>query len=489
MRSKTFLGTPMRHREVHVGSFFLAEKEGAAEFTGEDEEVLMLFASQAAPPSPTPAPTATISARGSTSRHWSRPRRSGRWCSMREVVVRCRPTARYGASSRGSHRGAPSEALLEVLSCRFADGREVALAELPLVRVLGDPTTMRAEEIVLTVPDGRSVRALVNVTPIRAGEGESGEVVSVVATLQDLAPLEELERQRAEFLGVVSHELRTPLAAIRDSAGAVLGATPALPPAEVEQCIRIIDAQARHMQGLIGNLLDAGRIEAGTLSVAPEPCEVAALVDRARTTFLSGGARHTLHIDLPAALPPVMADRERIVQVLASLLSNAARHSPESSPIRVEATREGAHVAVSVADRGRGCRRRCWGSSFASTSRSKGATPRAASRRAGSGSPSARGWSRRTEAASAPRARGRPGGRGSPSPSRWPRARRPAQRPARRRGARQAMRPRGPASSSSSSTRRRFARCAPRSTPGCVAFPDAAHLIWTRPILRSPTAA
>ena len=60
------------------------------------------------------------------------------------------------------------------------------------------------------------------------------------------------------------------------------------------------------------------------------------------------------HIDLPEELPPVMADRQRIVQVLGNLFSNAARHSPESSPILVAATSEGAHVAVSVTDEGRG---------------------------------------------------------------------------------------------------------------------------------------
>ena len=101
----------------------------------------------------------------------------------------------------------------------------------------------------------------------------------------------------------MSHELRTPLATIKGSVAAVLGAAPALPQAEVDQFFRIIDVQADHMQGLIGNLLDAGRIEAGTLSVTPEPSEVAALVDRARNTFLSGGARHAVQIDLPAELP------------------------------------------------------------------------------------------------------------------------------------------------------------------------------------------
>ena len=108
------------------------------------------------------------------------------------------------------------------------------------------------------------------------------------------------------------------------------------------------------MDSLIGNLLDVGRIEAGTLSVAPEPTHVSALVDQARNTFLSGAARHRLMIDLPPDLPPAMADRERIVQVLSNLLSNAARHAPESSPIRVSTTLDGVHVAVAVADEGTG---------------------------------------------------------------------------------------------------------------------------------------
>ena len=155
----------------------------------------------------------------------------------------------------------------------------------------------------------------------------------------------------------MSHELRAPLTSIKGSAATVLGASPALDPAETLQFFRIIDGQADHMQGLIGALLDAGRIEVGTLTVAPEPSEVAALVDRARNTFLSGGARHTVLIDLPPELPRVMADRRRIVQVLNNLFSNASKHSPESSPIRVAAVRDGVHIAISVSDEGRGgCR-------------------------------------------------------------------------------------------------------------------------------------
>ena len=129
---------------------------------------------------------------------------------------------------------------------------------------------------------------------------------------------------------------------------------PIPPPAEMLQFFRLIDQQADHMRSLISDLLDAGRIDTGTLSVTPEPSEVAALVDQARNTFLSGGSRHTVLIDLPPDLPRVMADRQRIVQVLNNLLSNAAQHSPESSPIRVAAAPDGVHVAISVCDEGHG---------------------------------------------------------------------------------------------------------------------------------------
>ena len=105
---------------------------------------------------------------------------------------------------------------------------------------------------------------------------------------------------------------------------------------EVAQFFRIIDEQADRMDSLIGDLLDA------------------VLVDQARGTFISGGGRHTVRIDLPPDLPRVMADRQRLVQVLNNLLANAARHAPDSAPIRIAAEREGLYVAVSVADEGRG---------------------------------------------------------------------------------------------------------------------------------------
>ncbi len=348
----TFQGTPMRHRGVHVGSFFLIEKESGEEFTGDDEEILVMFAAQAA--------TAIANART----HRAEQRARADLAALIEtspvgVVVFDAGTGRVVSSNREARRivqslclpGQTAEQLIQVVTCQRADGREIALDSFPLAIELISAETVRAEEIVLSVPDGRSISTLINATPIRA---EDGAIVSVVVTMQDLAPLEELERMRAEFLGMVSHELRAPLTSIKGSAATALGASRVLDPAEVRQFFRIIDGQANRMDALISDLLDAGRIDAGTLSVASEPVEVAVLVDEARNTFLSGGTRHRVQIDLPEGLPRVMADRQRIVQVLNNLLANAARHSPESSPIRVSAEREGVYVAVAVSDEGAG---------------------------------------------------------------------------------------------------------------------------------------
>ena len=348
----TFQGTPMHHRGENVGSFFLADKEGGREFTDEDEEILVMFASQAA---------AAIS----NARTYRAERRTR---ADLEALVETTPVgvvvfdARTGSPvslNREAKRivgclvspGGSAYELLNVVTCRHADGREFALDALPLSSVLMNAAPTRSEEVVLAVPDGRSVTTLINVTPIHS---EEDEVVSVVVTMQDLAPLEELERLRAEFLGMVSHELRAPLTSIKGSTSTVLGTSPAMDPAEMIQFFRIVDEQADHMRGLISDLLDAEHIQSGTLSVAPEPTDVVDLVDQARSTFLSGGGRQSVQVDLPTDLPRVLADERRIVQVLNNLLSNASRHSPEHFPIRIAAARQDIHIAISVSDQGEG---------------------------------------------------------------------------------------------------------------------------------------
>ncbi|MYD51517.1 MAG: response regulator [Dehalococcoidia bacterium] len=348
----SFLASPVLHLGKRVGTIYLAEKERRQEFTQEDEETLVLFASQAA--------TAIANAR----RH----REEQRARADLETLIETSPVgvvvfnARTGALksfNREARRigdilrnpDQSPEMLLDVLTFKRGDGQEVSLREFPMAELLRAGETLRAEEIVIRVPDGRSVTTIVNATPILSDEGL---VESLVVTLQDMEAVEELERLRAEFLAMVSHELRGPLTSIKGSAATVLGSAVDIDPAVVRQFFRIIEDQADNMNDLVSDLLDVARIETGTLPVSPEPAEPAALVDRARNAFISSGGRSNLTIDIDPGLLLVMADRGRIVQVLGNLLSNAARHSSESSFIRVSAAQEDVHVAISVADEGRG---------------------------------------------------------------------------------------------------------------------------------------
>ena len=194
---------------------------------------------------------------------------------------------------------------------------------------------------------------LINTTPIYS---EDGRIESAVAVIQDMTPIEELERTRNEFLGMVSHELRAPLAAIKGSAATVLSASVPFDDSESRQFFRIIERQADLMRDLIGSLLDMTRIESGMFSVAPEPVDLIYLLDEARDAFVRGGGRNPVEMEVAPDMPPVSADRRRVAQTLSNLLSNASRHSGRSTAIRVSAepTEDGLFAAVSVADEGMG---------------------------------------------------------------------------------------------------------------------------------------
>ena len=348
----SFLASPVMHRGERVANVYLADSERDDEFSIEDEETLVMFAAQAA----------LVIANARRYREEKRAR------ADLETLINTSPVgvvvvdANTGTAESFNREAVriveglrdakqSAEELLQVLNITRADGRELSLSELLRPEWMGKGETIRAEEIELSVPDGRSVTILINTTPIHSG---AGEVQSFVVTLQDMTPLQELERLRAQFLGMVSHELRTPLTSIKGSVTTLLEAASELDPAEMTQFFRIIRDQSDQMRHLIGDLLDVARIETGTLAVRPVPADVADMVDEARKRFLSGGGRENIQINIPPDLPHVLADRRRIVQVVSNLLSNAARYSPEGTPIGIEAKRDGVHVSVSVEDEGRG---------------------------------------------------------------------------------------------------------------------------------------
>ena len=355
-----FLAVSILYRGERVGAIYLGDKEPSPtadgdtvlEFTARDEEAISMFAAQAA----------LVISKAQIHREEQRAR------AHFETLLNTTPVGvlvfepenvRLLYANREAERmlgnlivpGGSLGDFLDSATYRSAQGQEIPVRDLPAVKVLRSGEVIMGEEIIIEAEDGRSITAMVNVTPILS---DDGVVESAVASFQDMSPLAELEKMRAEFLGMVGHELRTPLAGIKGSASTLLEAGGSLDPAETHQYYRIINEQADYMRDLIADLIDVVRIETGTLSVHPEPTDVARLVDESRNSFLSAGGRDNVRINLMAGLPPVMADRRRIAQVINNLLINAARNSHESSAIRIDAVVEDLHVAVSVIDSGRG---------------------------------------------------------------------------------------------------------------------------------------
>ena len=189
----------MRHQGTHVGEL-LPRRQGklARSSAARTKRVLLLFVPQAA--------TATVNAR--TYRDEQRARADLEAlidASPVGVVVLDARSGTVDSINQEARRivdglrmpGRSPEELLEVITCQRADGHEVSFAEFRLAQQLSSAETVRAEEIVISVPDGRRVNTLINATPIRSADGQ---VESVVVTMQDLAPLEDLERMRAELL-------------------------------------------------------------------------------------------------------------------------------------------------------------------------------------------------------------------------------------------------------------------------------------------------
>ena len=345
---KTFLGMPIRHRGEHVGNIYLTEKEGGREFTGEDQNVLVMFASQAG--------AAIFNAR--------RYREEQQAKADLEALINISPvgvlvfdgkTGDLVSANDETRRlvgkldvpGRTLKELLSVLALRRPDGSDIPMEELPTVKALTHGETVFADEMVIHPPDGRAaITTLVNARPISQ---DSGEIASVVATIQDITPLEEIKRQRADFLNAVSHELRTPLTAIKGSTSTLLNSTYPLDPTETRQFLRVIDEQSNHMRRLINDLVDVTQIEAGLLTVSPEPTEVADILDEAKETYLlEGKASNDVEVHVSPSLPRVMADRRRVLQVLVNLLTCVSGYSYKSSTVRISASPQDLHVAITV---------------------------------------------------------------------------------------------------------------------------------------------
>jgi signal transduction histidine kinase len=172
---------------------------------------------------------------------------------------------------------------------------------------------------------------------------------------RDARERDRIERMKDDFVLTVSHELRTPVTVVKGFAEMLNAQRKALSPSQAEAAEVIADS-AGQLQNMINDLLDLARSDAGKLKIDAEPTSVRALAQRVgrqmRPHFEEKDQRLTVSVE--RGVPDVLADPDRISQVLANLLTNAYKYSPEDASVRMSASKVGDEVEFTVSDDGPG---------------------------------------------------------------------------------------------------------------------------------------
>jgi PAS domain S-box-containing protein len=238
----------------------------------------------------------------------------------------------------------------ELVHHKRPDGTPFPVEQCPVSQSLRDGTVHQSDDDAYWRKDGTSFPVEYTSTPIVEG----GDVKGAVVVFKDITERRELERAKDEFTSVVSHELRTPLTSIRGSLGllesGVLGALPEKGQRMIEIAVENTDRLVR----LINDILDIERIGSGKIDMHRQPGDAADLIAAAAEGLQSLAAEAQVTLRANAASAPVFADRDRILQTLTNLISNALKFSPPESTVHVSSKRRDGEVLFQVADEGRG---------------------------------------------------------------------------------------------------------------------------------------
>ena len=295
-------------------------------------------------------------------------------------------------AARDRARAARSEREAELLS-HLAAG---PVAELSLPQVLDQVRTtfgMTSAALVRTTPAGieDTVVASVGQVPdeqasirVRAG----GELVLVAhgpelfaedrTVLERLAAaaarawegqhlaaradhLAEVDQVRSALLAAVGHDLRTPLAGLKAAVSSLRQDDVAWSPSEEAELLATIEESADRLTELIANLLDMTRLQVGAVTAEPGPVALDEVVSRALLDVPSD----RLEMAIPDDLPLVAADAGLLERVVANLVDNALRHSPERMRVELSAELTDRRVQLRVVDRGAGVPEDLWATMFA----------------------------------------------------------------------------------------------------------------------------
>ena len=207
----------------------------------------------------------------------------------------------------------------------------------------------RGGSVELSGHDG-AVPLLAVASPVHGPQGETWGLVAVVREASERRSTDALERA---LLAAVSHELRTPLTSIRGFAEAVLDNTD---PSEQERYLRIILEEALRLQALIDRIFDLAKLQDESVVLRLQPLNLRSLVRKVADSFHLQAQEKSVRFEIgvPESLVPIPADEGKLHQVLANLVSNALRYSPQGGRIGITARELDGTVEVAVADEGPG---------------------------------------------------------------------------------------------------------------------------------------
>ena len=164
----------------------------------------------------------------------------------------------------------------------------------------------------------------------------AGGRATLLIAVEDVTALRAAQRARSDLVANLAHELRTPLAGARAIAETFQAA--AEDPAERDRFLRLLSDEIERMSRLVERMLHLARLESGDEAIELEPLSPAELLERAAARVAPVAAQRRVRVEIEeAASTPVAGDREHVGEVLANLLDNALRHSPDDSRIALAA--------------------------------------------------------------------------------------------------------------------------------------------------------
>jgi PAS domain S-box-containing protein len=163
------------------------------------------------------------------------------------------------------------------------------------------------------------------------------EIIGAVITFRDITERQAIERMKDEFISVVSHELRTPLTSIRGALGLVAGGLLRSQPEKAQRMLEIAAANTDRLTRLINDILDIERIESGKVQMEKQVCNAAELMVQATDDMRVMAEKAGVRLVVVPIEARIEVDRDRIIQVLTNLISNAIKFSPADTTIEVDA--------------------------------------------------------------------------------------------------------------------------------------------------------